>query len=119
MCAGVRAGTASDEFVETLHVLLSPPTSARPTLGLGREVWMIFGACRKLPDFQRHAWFFGPEFEPKPARRRREQQAKSVCADCRVRPACAEYALTNREDFGIWGGLTEDERRRSVRTIAV
>lgn len=37
--------------------------------------------------------------------------AKQVCATCPVRPQCLEFALTSRQDFGVWGGLTEEERR--------
>ncbi len=40
------------------------------------------------------------------------RQAKSVCAACEVRSECLEWALTNDERFGVWGGLSERERRR-------
>lgn len=40
------------------------------------------------------------------------REAKSVCAACDVRTECLEYALANDERFGIWGGLSERERRR-------
>lgn len=39
-------------------------------------------------------------------------EAKRVCAYCPVRSDCLEYALANDERFGIWGGLSELERRR-------
>src|SRR5947208_10972848 len=42
-------------------------------------------------------------------------EAKAICAQCPVRQACLEYALTNRERDGVWGGATERERRRIVR----
>lgn len=42
-------------------------------------------------------------------------EAKAICADCPVRQACLDYALDAREDFGIWGGLTEIERRPLLR----
>jgi WhiB family transcriptional regulator, redox-sensing transcriptional regulator len=41
--------------------------------------------------------------------------AKEVCAVCSVRESCLEYALTNRERDGVWGGATERERRRILR----
>ena len=44
-------------------------------------------------------------------RRAREEQAKSICADCGVRSECLAYALTTKEPYGIWGGLTELERK--------
>jgi WhiB family transcriptional regulator, redox-sensing transcriptional regulator len=41
--------------------------------------------------------------------------AKAICAACDVRQQCLEYALTNKEPDGIWGGLTVTERRRLRR----
>ena len=38
--------------------------------------------------------------------------AKKVCTGCEVRAECLEYALAHDERFGIWGGLSERERRR-------
>lgn len=40
------------------------------------------------------------------------RDAKRVCNECPVRDACLEYAMENDERFGIWGGLSERERRR-------
>lgn len=42
-------------------------------------------------------------------------QAKVICAECPVREACLEYALTSREKDGVWGGMTARERRRILR----
>jgi len=39
------------------------------------------------------------------------RQAKQICFGCVVRLQCLEYALANREKFGIWGGLSERQRR--------
>lgn len=39
------------------------------------------------------------------------QQAKAVCARCPVRRPCLAYALATRQEFGIWGGRDENERR--------
>ena len=41
--------------------------------------------------------------------------AKTVCRRCEVQEECLEYAVNNREKFGIWGGLSERERRRAIR----
>ncbi len=41
--------------------------------------------------------------------------AKSVCAVCPVREPCLDHAITAREKQGVWGGLTEKERRRLIR----
>jgi WhiB family redox-sensing transcriptional regulator len=40
------------------------------------------------------------------------REAKRVCDACPVRVQCLDYALENQERFGIWGGLSERERRR-------
>lgn len=40
------------------------------------------------------------------------RDAKKVCVGCEVKAQCLEYALRNDERFGIWGGLSERERRR-------
>jgi WhiB family redox-sensing transcriptional regulator len=40
------------------------------------------------------------------------RDAKKICASCEVRARCLEYALKNDERFGIWGGLSERERRK-------
>ncbi|ABK52231.1 transcription factor WhiB [Acidothermus cellulolyticus 11B] len=43
------------------------------------------------------------------------REAKRICASCPVRIECLEYALAHDERFGIWGGLSERERRRLKR----
>ena len=43
------------------------------------------------------------------------REAKRVCATCEVREECLEYALANDERFGIWGGMSERERRKLKR----
>lgn len=44
------------------------------------------------------------------------RDAKKICADCEVTEACLEYAMENDERFGIWGGLSERERRAYKQT---
>jgi WhiB family transcriptional regulator, redox-sensing transcriptional regulator len=43
------------------------------------------------------------------------REAKKICTGCEVRSECLEYALEHDERFGIWGGLSERERRRLKR----
>jgi WhiB family redox-sensing transcriptional regulator len=43
------------------------------------------------------------------------REAKRICASCDVRAQCLEYALAFDERFGIWGGLSERERRKLKR----
>ena len=47
------------------------------------------------------------------------REAKRICAGCEVRAECLEYALAQDERFGIWGGLSERERRRLRRAAVV
>ena len=62
--------------------------------------WMDDALCQQVdPDL----WF--------PEKGGATQQAKSVCARCDNRPECLAYALKNKERHGIWGGLSERERR--------
>ena len=57
-----------------------------------------------LPDPDEMAFF--------PVKGGSTREAKRVCRGCEVRAECLEYALANDERFGIWGGLSERERRR-------
>jgi len=68
--------------------------------------WQYEGACRSLPT----EMFFHPDGERGPRRRAREIAAKAVCASCPVIAQCRAHALAAQEPYGIWGGLTEDER---------
>lgn len=47
-----------------------------------------------------------------PERGASTRKAKSICAACQVRVECLEFAVVNSEKFGIWGGLSERERRK-------
>ncbi len=68
--------------------------------------WQLEGACRDIgPEI-----FFHPEGERGIARRARDAAAKARCSECPVRVQCREHALRVREPYGVWGGMTEDER---------
>ncbi len=54
-----------------------------------------------------------------PERGASTREAKEVCRGCEVRIDCLEYALQNGEKFGIWGGMSERERRRIRRQRAL
>ena len=47
-----------------------------------------------------------------PERGASTRRAKAICGECTAQPQCLEYAIVNGERFGIWGGLSERERRR-------
>lgn len=77
------------------------------------EAWMLSAACLGRTDL-----FFAPDdSESRAERRYRESQAKAVCDECVVRVECLSEALKSDERFGIWGGLTERERRTSRRHV--
>jgi len=46
-------------------------------------------------------------------------EAKQVCARCKVVEACLQWALESGQDSGVWGGLSEDERRALKRRARV
>ncbi|MGD1011655.1 MAG: WhiB family transcriptional regulator [Acidimicrobiales bacterium] len=50
-----------------------------------------------------------------PERGASTREAKEVCRGCVVREDCLEFAIANGEKFGIWGGMSERERRRVRR----
>ena len=68
--------------------------------------WQFHGACRTADP----TVFFHPEGERGPTREARDGAAKLICASCPVLQQCSEHALRVREPYGVWGGLTEDER---------
>lgn len=71
--------------------------------------WQSLALCRGYDA----ALFFSPGTpEVKEEKDAREAKAKAVCRQCPVRQECLDFALANREPYGIWGGLNETERRR-------
>lgn len=76
--------------------------------------WQYQGNCVTLET----DLFFHPEGERGASRRRRAEAAKSICATCPVLLQCREHALGTKEPYGIWGGMTEEERRKQLRAKA-
>ena len=71
--------------------------------------WQQLGLCRA----EDASVFFPPStFEHKPEREAREARAKAICLRCEVRAECLEWALQTREPYGVWGGLSESERKQ-------
>jgi WhiB family redox-sensing transcriptional regulator len=91
-----------------------PHHSRLPRPLLQTYAWQEQAACRDEDS----AYFFGPEAERSVGKHRREAQAKIVCQQCPVMEACREYALLVREEHGVWGGLTPEERRAAVHQLA-
>ncbi|MBF9069121.1 WhiB family transcriptional regulator [Streptacidiphilus fuscans] len=74
-------------------------------------VWQEEAACASY-DTQ---LFFHPAGERGRDFEDRERAAKGVCATCPVLVNCRAYALAAREPYGVWGGLSEDERATVLR----
>jgi WhiB family transcriptional regulator, redox-sensing transcriptional regulator len=70
--------------------------------------WQDHGSCREVDPLL----FFHPQNERGSSRIRRDRAAKLVCAACPVRMECADYAVRAREPYGVWGGLSEEDRER-------
>ncbi|AZZ39020.1 WhiB family transcriptional regulator [Acidipropionibacterium jensenii] len=81
---------------------LFPPLSG---VGDGTESWQERGLCAQTDP---EAFF--------PEKGGSTREAKRICEHCEVQAECLEYALRNDERFGIWGGLSEMERRRIKRS---
>ena len=77
-------------------------------LAPSRDVWQPRALCRGNHS---HLFFPPNAFERKDERERRELRARAICRVCPVREDCLHAALGIREPYGIWGGLTEGERR--------
>jgi WhiB family transcriptional regulator, redox-sensing transcriptional regulator len=83
-------------------------TAARPASD-SRPDWRDGAACRDAdPDL------FFPDGDIRSARAK-VKTAKLICRGCPVRTICLSWALASDQEHGIWGGLTEDERRRLHR----
>lgn len=87
------------------------------TLGLTRPEWFERAACRGFAELhggaERDLVFF-------PHSGMSVRAGRELCADCPVKVECLDYALDARIKHGIWGGLTERERRtlRRDRNVA-
>lgn len=87
--------------VRMLHL---PADYSGPRLETEPPAWQQYANCLGVdPDL-----FF-------PERGGSTREAKEVCRGCVVRAECLEYALDNAEKFGIWGGMSERERRQLRR----
>jgi WhiB family redox-sensing transcriptional regulator len=81
------------------------------TSTLTKKTWHVKAACRGPESFV----FFPPQHpERRDEREAREAKAKSICRQCPVRQECLDFAMSIREPHGIWGGMTEAERRLAL-----
>ncbi|WP_405433832.1 WhiB family transcriptional regulator [Micromonospora sp. NBC_00617] len=103
------SGTATQVGGRTGSPLPGPfflaDADCRTLLG-AREDWWERAACRGIDV---------DVFYPLPNDRVAEARALLVCAQCPIRARCRRYAISNRETYGIWGGMTEQQRAALLR----
>lgn len=79
------------------------------SLALADDSWRSMAACQDTdPDLFFPVGTTGPAIE-------QIESAKAVCDTCDAKPACLEFALVTNQDSGVWGGTSEEERRRIRR----
>jgi WhiB family redox-sensing transcriptional regulator len=101
---GYRASVPEDWFVDPVR--LGMP-SIRPSVIEDDDnplAWQTDALCAQTDP---EAFF--------PEKGGSTRDAKKICTTCEVKAQCLDYALANDERFGIWGGLSERERRRLRR----
>jgi len=83
--------------------------TAEPYASVENMSWRDHAACRDTsPDLFFPVGTTGPAIE-------QIAQAKAVCATCDVQGPCLEFALVTNQDSGVWGGTSEEERRKLRR----
>ncbi|HEY2814916.1 MAG TPA: WhiB family transcriptional regulator [Acidimicrobiales bacterium] len=81
------------------------PLSVEP-FSIEDDDWRDYAACRDTnPDLFFPVGTTGPAIE-------QIDQAKAVCRECPSQVPCLEFALTTNQDSGVWGGTSEEERRK-------
>jgi WhiB family transcriptional regulator, redox-sensing transcriptional regulator len=98
-----RRGSTSETDLRTITTHNAPATGLR---GIGDTSWQPHGVCHGMDPEDADATFF-----PLPRDHEAIAEAKELCAQCPVKRDCLNFALENVLKEGIWGGLTEAERR--------
>ena len=75
--------------------------------------WQDDGMCKR--DGVDVTVFFNDDMLRGLEKQARENSAKKICTACPVKTECLEHALAVPENYGVWGGLTQDERMGIVR----
>ena len=120
--AGVGGGGRVNVITDTLTLVRSEHAIEPVAVDLLREPYAAVESSGELPEepgWQEQA--LCAQTDPEaffPEKGGSTREAKRICSGCEVRAECLEYALANDERFGIWGGLSERERRR-LRRAAV
>lgn len=77
--------------------------------------WQYEGACR---DTDPELFFLDPSMRGL-NKRTRELNAVKICNTCPVKQACLDHALSVPEIFGVWGGMTEEQRHELLKKRGV
>ena len=104
----VRNSVPDDWFTDPVRLGPLPERSIEPDDEKGPLDWQTDALCAQTDP---EAFF--------PEKGGSTRDAKRICTACEVKARCLEYALANDERFGIWGGLSERERRRLRRRGSV
>lgn len=110
------AGEGAAEAEGLVAPVRELPTETSPQKSAERDLWL--GLVGYEEDEGELGWqteALCAQTDPEaffPEKGGSTRDAKKVCGACNVRSECLEYALANDERFGIWGGLSERERRR-------
>ena len=75
--------------------------------------WQLDAACAGLDT----ALFYQADNERGSSVRMRERKAKAICAQCPVITNCLKEALRSNEPYGVWGGMSADERYRLMNNL--
>lgn len=112
---------------------MSCQSHASPTVGAGtNRLGVPLSADYDFSDYDAEIFYpiFGDRWQDRalcaetdpeaffPEKGGSTREAKRICLGCEVKDECLEYALAHDERFGIWGGLSERERRRLKRAWA-
>jgi WhiB family transcriptional regulator, redox-sensing transcriptional regulator len=95
-----------------LQVWGAVPSRGGTSVDDGRLAWRLEAACQHLPTELFFPIGHGPRAEAQ------TKLAKSICDTCSVRAECLEYALGANAQYGVFGGLAEEERREVRRRVA-
>jgi WhiB family redox-sensing transcriptional regulator len=77
--------------------------------------WQFDGAC---VDADPESFFLEPNMRGK-EKRTREVNAKTICNTCPVKQQCLDHALKVPEVYGVWGGMTEEERHLLAKKLGI
>ena len=114
----VSAGSSAEDVIRNGRLVVgnTDPDALAPHSDLTSDFDVLFEAVEQ--DWQEQA--LCAQTDPEaffPEKGGSTREAKRICRACGVRDECLEYALEHDERFGIWGGLSERERRRLKKRL--